>query len=109
MVTQLVEHERIHTTLPKAKELRRMADQVVGLAKQGDFNAKKRAESILRTEASVTKLFDIFGPRYAYVCPCVLLCLNRASGLLTIYWLDHTQQCSRGRLHARAQGRLPPR
>ncbi|KAG2784566.1 hypothetical protein PC129_g15083 [Phytophthora cactorum] len=64
MVTQLVEHERIRTTLPKAKELRRVADKVVTLAKQGDEPARKRAESILRTPESVTKLFDVVGPRY---------------------------------------------
>ncbi|RLN90630.1 hypothetical protein BBJ28_00012964 [Nothophytophthora sp. Chile5] len=65
MATQLIEHERIRTTLPKAKELRRIAEQVVTLAKKGDFNAKKRAEAIIRTPEAVTKLFDVVGPRYA--------------------------------------------
>ncbi|TMW69715.1 hypothetical protein Poli38472_001871 [Pythium oligandrum] len=64
-VTQLIEHERIRTTLPKAKELRRVADQVVTLAKQGDLSARKRAEGILRTPAAVDKLFNEFAPRYA--------------------------------------------
>jgi large subunit ribosomal protein L17 len=72
MVTQLVEHERIRTTLPKAKELRRVADQVVTLAKQGDLSAKKRAEAILRTPEAVEKLFDVFGPRYSCVYPALL-------------------------------------
>jgi large subunit ribosomal protein L17 len=72
MVTQLVEHERIRTTLPKAKELRRVADQVVTLAKQGDLSAKKRAEAILRTPEAVEKLFDVFGPRYSCVHPAPL-------------------------------------
>lgn len=64
MVTQLIEHERIRTTLPKAKELRRVADQVVTLAKNGDVCARKRAEGIVRTPEAVEKLFDVFGPRY---------------------------------------------
>ncbi|CEG42055.1 ribosomal protein l17 [Plasmopara halstedii] len=65
MVTQLIEHERIRTTLPKAKELRRVADKVVTLAKQGDDPARKRAQSIIRTPEALNKLFDIVGPRYA--------------------------------------------
>ncbi|ETI44738.1 ribosomal protein L17 [Phytophthora nicotianae CJ01A1] len=65
MVTQLIEHERIRTTLPKAKELRRVAEKVVTMAKQGDEPARKRAQSILRTPEAVTKLFDVVGPRYA--------------------------------------------
>lgn len=69
MVNQLITHERIRTTLPKAKELRRVADQVVTLAKQGDVPARKRAEAILRTPEAVDKLFDVFGPRYEYVLP----------------------------------------
>ncbi|KAF1327754.1 Ribosomal protein l17, partial [Globisporangium splendens] len=64
MTEQLVTHERIRTTLPKAKELRRVADQVVTLAKQGDEVAKKRAQAILRTPEAVDKLFDVFGKRY---------------------------------------------
>uniref|UniRef100_H3G5H3 Large ribosomal subunit protein bL17c n=2 Tax=Phytophthora ramorum TaxID=164328 RepID=H3G5H3_PHYRM len=65
MVTQLIEHERIRTTLPKAKELRRVAEQVVTMAKQGDEPARKRAAAVLRTPEAVTKLFDVVGPRYA--------------------------------------------
>lgn len=69
MVTQLIEHERIRTTLPKAKELRRVAEQVVTMAKQGDEPARKRAQSILRTPEAVTKLFDVVGPATrAYCC-----------------------------------------
>ncbi|KAG7386993.1 hypothetical protein PHYPSEUDO_014869 [Phytophthora pseudosyringae] len=65
MVTQLIEHERIRTTLPKAKELRRVAEKVVTMAKQGDEPARKRAQSIVRTPEAVTKLFDVVGPRYS--------------------------------------------
>ena len=68
MVTQLLEHERIRTTLPKAKELRRVAEKVVTMAKQSDESARKRAQSIVRTPEAMTKLFEVVGPRYAYVC-----------------------------------------
>lgn len=72
MVDQLVTHERIRTTLPKAKELRRVADQVVTLAKKGDEPARKRAQAILRTPAAVDKLFAEFAPRYECVSPVLL-------------------------------------
>jgi ribosomal protein L17 len=71
MVTQLIEHERIRTTLPKAKELRRVAEQVVTMAKQADEPSRKRAQSVLRTPEAVTKLFDVMGPRYAYVAAVI--------------------------------------
>lgn len=64
-VTQLIEHERIRTTLPKAKELRRVADRVVTYAKQGDECARRRAQAIVRTPEALNKLFDVMGPRYA--------------------------------------------
>ncbi|CAI5738328.1 unnamed protein product [Hyaloperonospora brassicae] len=65
MVTQLIEHERIRTTLPKAKELRRVAEKVVTMAKQRDEPGRKRAQSIVRTPEAMAKLFDVVGPRYA--------------------------------------------
>ncbi|KAI9917314.1 hypothetical protein PsorP6_012455 [Peronosclerospora sorghi] len=65
MVTQLIEHERIRTTLPKAKELRRVAEKVVTMAKQGDEPARRRAQGIVRTPEALTKLFDVMAPRYA--------------------------------------------
>ncbi|KAF0701330.1 Aste57867_8181 [Aphanomyces stellatus] len=63
-VTSLIEHERIQTTLPKAKELRRLADQVITLAKQNDIPARREAEGIVRTKPMFDKLFDVLGPRY---------------------------------------------
>ncbi|OQR88228.1 50S ribosomal protein L17 [Achlya hypogyna] len=63
-VTSLIEHERIRTTLPKAKELRRVADQVVTLAKQNDVCARRAAQGIVRTKTELDKLFDVLGPRY---------------------------------------------
>jgi large subunit ribosomal protein L17 len=64
MTDQLIMHDRIRTTLPKAKELRRVAEKVVTLAKQNDEVAKKRAQGILRTPEALEKLFDLVGPRY---------------------------------------------
>jgi large subunit ribosomal protein L17 len=49
MVTQLIEHERISTTVAKAKELRKLADQVVTMAKKGTLAARRQAGAIVRT------------------------------------------------------------
>ena len=61
----LIKHEQIKTTLPKAKELRRVADKLVTLAKRGDLHARRLAYSRIRDEAMVAKLFEMLGPRYA--------------------------------------------
>ena len=57
MVTQLIEHERIRTTVAKAKELRKVADRVVTYAKRGTLSARRRATAVVRTDAAVQKLF----------------------------------------------------
>lgn len=64
MVSSLIEHERIVTTVPKAKELRHLADQMVGLAKAQDLASRRRAASVVRGPWNLTKLFDVLGPRY---------------------------------------------
>ena len=64
MVTALLRHERIETTDPKAKELRRWADRVISLGKQGSLHARRRALSIVRDKAVVRKLFDTLAPRF---------------------------------------------
>ena len=64
MAASLIEHEQIVTTLPKAKELRRVADQLVTLGKKGDLPARRMALSKLRDPEVVKKLFDTLGPRY---------------------------------------------
>lgn len=64
MVSSLVEHERIVTTVAKAKELRHLADQVITLAKNQDLHNRRRAASIVRGDWNVSKLFDVLGPRY---------------------------------------------
>ena len=61
----LIKHEQIVTTLPKAKDLRRVADRLITLAKRGDLHARRLAFARIRDEAMVAKLFDTLGPRYA--------------------------------------------
>lgn len=58
MVTSLFEHERIVTTAPKAKELRKLADRMMTLAKRGDLHARRQALSVIRDRRVVAKLFD---------------------------------------------------
>jgi len=64
MAGSLIEHEQIKTTLPKAKELKRIADKLVTLGKRGDLHARRQAASRLKQDAHVAKLFDVLGPRY---------------------------------------------
>ena len=64
MAGSLIEHEQIKTTLPKAKELKRIADKLITLGKRGDLHARRQAASRLKQDAHVAKLFDILGPRY---------------------------------------------
>ena len=65
MVCSLVEHEQITTTLPKAKELKRIADKIITLAKKGDLHARRLLISKVRQENVVKKLIDVLGPRYS--------------------------------------------
>ena len=65
MAGSLIEHEQIKTTLPKAKELKRIADKLITLGKKGDLHARRLAASRLKQDSHVAKLFDVLGPRYA--------------------------------------------
>ncbi|MGM0954080.1 MAG: 50S ribosomal protein L17 [Pseudomonadota bacterium] len=65
MSASLVEHELIKTTLPKAKELRRVAEPLITLAKNDSVANRRLAFSRLRNDAVVAKLFDELGPRYS--------------------------------------------
>lgn len=65
MAGSLIEHEQIKTTLPKAKELKRIADKLITLAKRGDLHARRQAASRLKQDMHVAKLFDVLGPRFA--------------------------------------------
>jgi large subunit ribosomal protein L17 len=64
MAASLIRHEQIVTTLPKAKDLKRIIDKYITLAKRGDLNSRRLAASRLRDEAMAKKLFDVLGPRY---------------------------------------------
>jgi len=64
MSASLFEHELIKTTVPKAKELRRVAEKLITLAKVDNVANRRRAFSKLRSKEIVGKLFDELGPRY---------------------------------------------
>ncbi|MFZ3583004.1 50S ribosomal protein L17 [Loktanella sp. DJP18] len=65
MAGSLIEHEQIKTTLPKAKELKRIIDKLITLGKRGDLHARRQADSQLKQDIHTAKLFEILGPRYA--------------------------------------------
>lgn len=64
LVLALIHHERIQTTDAKAKEMRRFADRMVTLGKQGDLAAHRRAFAFLQSHEAVKKLFDEIAPRF---------------------------------------------
>ena len=64
MANSLFEHEIIKTTVPKAKELRRVAEPLITLAKSDSVAHRRLAFDRLRDKSSVGKLFDELGPRY---------------------------------------------
>ena len=65
MTVSLLRHEVIKTTLPKAKELRRVAEPILTLGKNPSLANRRLAFARLRDREMVTKLFDELGPRYA--------------------------------------------
>jgi large subunit ribosomal protein L17 len=64
LAASLVRHEQIVTTLAKAKDLKRVMDKYITLAKRGDLNSRRLAAARMRDEAMVKKLFETLGPRY---------------------------------------------
>ena len=64
MVSSLIEYETIKTTLPKAKELRKVIEPLITLAKQDGASRRKRVFSRVRDKKAVGKLFEELGPRY---------------------------------------------
>ncbi|MDZ7642345.1 MAG: 50S ribosomal protein L17 [Desulfurivibrio sp.] len=64
MVTSLLEHERIVTTTAKAKEVRKVADKMITLAKRGDLHARRQALEVVRDKKVVAKLFETLGHEY---------------------------------------------
>jgi large subunit ribosomal protein L17 len=65
LVTSLLEHERIETTVAKAKEVRKIAEKIVTLGVRGDLHAKRRAFSYVSNRAAVSKLFSEIAPRFS--------------------------------------------
>jgi large subunit ribosomal protein L17 len=64
LTTSVIEHERIVTTVPKAKAVRPWVEKMITLAKQDTLHSRRQAAMILRTPASVKKLFDTLGTRF---------------------------------------------
>lgn len=64
MATSLVTHERIETTLCKAKEMRSIADHLITLGKRNDLHARRQALSFIRSDSVVAKLFSDLAPRF---------------------------------------------
>ena len=64
LVTALLRDEKIQTTVPKAKELRRWADRVITLGKAGSLHARRQVLGIVQDKAVVRKLFDTIAPRF---------------------------------------------
>ena len=65
MMNSLIEHEAIKTTLPKAKELRRVVEPMITLGKTNTVANRRLAFNRLRNREMVTKLFNVLGPRFA--------------------------------------------
>ncbi|MGY4212365.1 50S ribosomal protein L17 [Burkholderia sp. Tr-862] len=74
MSNSLIEHEVIKTTLPKAKELRKVVEPLITLGKKPSLANRRLAFNRLRDRDSVAKLFDVLGPRFA----------NRPGGYLRV-------------------------
>ena len=64
LMTSLFRHERIVTTTPKAKEIKRLADKFITLAKDGTPHARRRAHRDVRDVEILNKLFEALGPRF---------------------------------------------
>lgn len=65
LVTSFLEHERIITTVPKAKEMRRIAERMITFGKKETLHARRQALKVVRDRTVVAKLFDTLAPRFA--------------------------------------------
>jgi large subunit ribosomal protein L17 len=77
LVTSLVKHERVVTTLAKAKELRPKAEKMITLAKKGCLSSRRIALKSMKNKEALAKLFDKLGPRFS----------NRNGGYTRIFHL----------------------
>ena len=64
MVTSLLQHERITTTAPKAKEAKRWAERMITFGKRGDLHARRQAARFINDETVLKKLFDEIAPTF---------------------------------------------
>ena len=64
LMTSVIEHERIVTTVPKAKAVRPLVEKMITLAKRDSLHTRRQAAMVLCTPASVKKLFDTLGTRF---------------------------------------------
>src|SRR5271166_2037346 len=64
LVTSVIEHERVVTTVPKAKAVKPLVDKMITLGKRDTLHARRQAASFLETPMSVKKLFDTLGTRF---------------------------------------------
>jgi large subunit ribosomal protein L17 len=65
LVTEILDHEKIKTTEPKAKAVRGMTEKMITLAKNGSLNARRQAMAFILDKRVGDKLFEDLGPRYA--------------------------------------------
>ena len=64
LTISLVEHERIETTVPRAKELRKFAERMITLGKKGSLHDRRRAFAFLRNDEAIYKIFSDLADRY---------------------------------------------
>ncbi|MCG8334949.1 MAG: 50S ribosomal protein L17 [Proteobacteria bacterium] len=79
LVTSLLEHGEIKTTVTKAKEMRKYFDKMIGLGKRNDLHAKRQALSFIKSKEAYNKLFEEYGPLYA----------DRNGGYTRIFRIGH--------------------
>ena len=60
----LLKHEQIRTTIPKAKELRPFVEKIISLGKKGDLHSRRKANSLLKDEKNIKRIFEVFSKRY---------------------------------------------
>ncbi len=65
LVRDLIIHERITTTVPRAKEVRPLAEKLITLGKHGDLNSRRKALQFVTDKDVIAKLFEDIAPRYA--------------------------------------------
>jgi large subunit ribosomal protein L17 len=65
LVTSLLEHGRLMTTLPKAKEVRPLAEKIITLGKRDSLHARRQVHSYLLKDATAKKVFDTIAPKFA--------------------------------------------